>query len=282
MAISPDGTHVYIGYYGGTKNSGGRPKAFIVTSTNGGASFATPVQINGNDNMYWYAEGAQADNAGNAYLTFSRETAAGTTGADLMFVRSANGGSTWTSSLIDTSPQGPTCNVPDPPCLDDNYNGQIVVALDPAGKLMIAITKNAAAGAKKVLYTKTSVDHGVTWSSPVAVTTNRVGDQGFQQVVAGPTANDFRTIWSDDRNGTSRYNTYFSRTTDAGATWTSEVLLSNVGTFPGATYKTATGYHFPFGDYMSLAVTNTGANVAIWGEGENRDTVGGCWYAIGN
>ena len=264
------------------KQHRGTPKAFIVTSTNGGSTFGTPQQINANDGRYWYAEGAQADNAGNVYFAFSRETVAGTTGADLYLVRSTNAGGSWTTSLVDSSLQGPACNVASPPCLTDNYNGQIVVGLDPAGKLLVAYTKNSAAGAKKVLYTKSSTDKGVTWTSPVAVTTNRAGDQGFQQVAAGLSANDFRIIWSDDRNGASRYNTYFSQTTDGGATWTPEVLLSNVGTYPGAAYKTATGYHFPFGDYGGLAVTNTGANVAIWGEGENRDTVGGSWYAVGN
>jgi len=282
MTVSPDGTHVYIGYYGSTKAKGGTPKAFIVTSVNGGTTFAVPQRVNTNDGRYWFAESAQADNAGNAYFAFSRETTAGTAGSDLYLVRSANGGGTWTTTLVDSSTQGPACNVASPPCLTDNYNGQIVVALDPAGRLMVAYTKNAAAGARKVLYTKTSIDHGVTWTSPVSVTADRAGDQGFQQIAAGQASNDFRVLWSDDRNGASRYNTYFSRTSDGGVTWTSEVLLSNVGTYPGAAYKTATGYHFPFGDYAGLAVTSTGANVAIWGEGENRDTVGGSWYAVGN
>jgi hypothetical protein len=101
-------------------------------------------------------------------------------------------------------------------------------------------------------------------------------------VAAGRVAGDFRVMWSDNRNGASRYNTYLSQTLDGGATWSTEALLSNVGTFAGATYKETNGYHFPFGDYSGLAVTNTGVNVAAWGEGENRDTVGGTWYVVGN
>ena len=49
----------------------------------------------------------------------------------------------------------------------------------------------------------------------------------------------------------------------------------------GANYKTANGYAFPYGDYMDIAVTASGTNVVIWGEGEDYVGPGGTWFTRG-
>jgi hypothetical protein len=49
----------------------------------------------------------------------------------------------------------------------------------------------------------------------------------------------------------------------------------------GAPYKTANGYAFPYGDYMDIAVTNSGQNLVTWGEGPNYVGPGGTWFTRG-
>ena len=82
------------------------------------------------------------------------------------------------------------------------------------------------------------------------------GDAGFPVIEAGPAANDFRVAWQDNRNGATAYNTWYRRTTDGGATWSTQVRLSDATS--GAPYKTAAGYAFPYGDYFDIDVTRRG------------------------
>ena len=95
---------------------------------------------------------------------------------------------------------------------------------------------------------------------------------------AGPAAGDFRVVWQDSRNA-GAWNTWYRRTTSGGATWSTQVRLSDVT--GGANYKTANGYAFPYGDYMDIAVTASGTNVVIWGEGEDYVGPGGTWFTRG-
>jgi hypothetical protein len=46
----------------------------------------------------------------------------------------------------------------------------------------------------------------------------------------------------------------------------------------GATYKTAGGYAFPYGDYLEIAVDAEGRTHLIWGEGASYGGPGGTWY----
>jgi len=99
-------------------------------------------------------------------------------------------------------------------------------------------------------------------------------------VEAGSTAGDFRVAWQDNRNGATAYNTWYTRTTNGGGTWSTAVRLSDQGS--GAPYKTANGYAFPFGDYLDIAVTSSGTNIVIWGEGPNYVGPGGTWSTQGS
>ena len=53
-------------------------------------------------------------------------------------------------------------------------------------------------------------------------------------IVAAPDGS-FRLVWQDDRNGHLSWNTWYSRSDDAGATWSKAVRLSDRES--GADYK---------------------------------------------
>jgi len=105
-------------------------------------------------------------------------------------------------------------------------------------------------------------------------------NNGFPALVAGSTAGDFRLVFQDDRNGsTNAWNTWYRKTSNGGATWTAALRISDLGS--GAPYKTASGYNFPYGDYLELAVDSAGQNHIIWGEGLSYTGPGGTWYTRG-
>jgi hypothetical protein len=46
----------------------------------------------------------------------------------------------------------------------------------------------------------------------------------------------------------------------------------------GFDYVSRKGFNEPYGDYGEIAVTNTGATFAVWGEGKSYLGPGGVWF----
>ncbi len=182
---------------------------------------------------------------------------------------------THTLAEFGTSAAPPPCPVFQ--CYPDYYDATPSVAADSTGHLAVAYTFSTVAGGPKSLYTATSAD-GVTWSAPRLV--NSHGDSNFPQIAAGPAPGDFRLAWQDNRTGA--FNTWYTASTDRGASWTGQVKLSNRTS--GAPYKSAAGYTFPDGDYFGIAVSSAGVTYAIWGEADGSSIYccGDTWYVHGS
>jgi hypothetical protein len=265
LQISPSGKDVYIAF-----NSS---DSYVVASHDYGATFGTRVKTN-SDSLYWFAEGGAVAPNGTVYFSESAENQSATGQVKLAIVRSADMGATWTTTFIDTSEQQPACTVPS--CGVDFFAPQATVAADSTGRLLVAYTLGTVSGGPKGLYVRTSTN-GVAWSARQQL--NGLGDSGFPVVTHGPAGGDFRVAWQDNRNGASAYNTWYTRTTDGGSTWSSQLRLSDLGT--GAAYKTANGYAFPYGDYFEMETAPSGTNYVIWAEGTNYVGPGGTWYTRG-
>jgi hypothetical protein len=121
-------------------------------------------------------------------------------------------------------------------------------------------------------------DEGAHWSPNVLV--NAFGDSNVPQMDSGPVPGDFRLAWQDDRTG--RFNAWYARSTDGGASWGPQVRLSNLSS--GAPYKSPDGYTFTHGDYFQIAVSSTGVALVIWGEadGSSLYCCGDVWYTKGS
>jgi hypothetical protein len=155
------------------------------------------------------------------------------------------------------------------------------VAADASGRLVLTYNVGATAGGPQRMWARSSTDRGLTWSARVELSNGSatVNNQ-FTAVAAAPGSGDFRAVWQDDRNGSqTKWNTWYRRSTDGGATWGTAIRVSDLGT--GATYKSAAGYAFPYGDYFELAVDPTGRAHVVWGEGASYDGPGGTWYTRG-
>jgi hypothetical protein len=265
LTISPNGQDVYVAF-----NSS---DSYVVASHDGGASFSARVKTN-SDTLYWFAEGGAVAPNGTVYFAESAENQNATGPVKLAVLKSTNGGTSWTTTFVDTSQQQPPCSVPS--CGVDFFAPSASLDVDGAGTILLAYSANSVAQANKTMYVRTSTD-GITWSARTDIGQN-TGDNGFPSVEAGPTAGDFRVAWQDSRNA-GAWNTWYRRTTNGGSTWAAQVKLSDATS--GAPYKTANGYTFPYGDYLDLAVNASGMSFVIWAEGPNYVGPGGTWFTQG-
>lgn len=270
LAISKNGQHVYVAF--------NASNAYIAASHNYGASFSAPVKTN-NDTRYWFHNGGAVAPNGNVYFSAVDYTQDYTGDAYIDVIGSTNGGTSWSTTRVDTSAQMPDC-----PWAAGCYFGFLgpsaVLAIDTAGKIMLAYPAGDVAGAPERMYVRTSTD-GVAWSARSEISNGSATvNNGFPAIAAGPTAGDFRVVWQDDRNGsTNAWNTWYRRTANGGNTWSAAIQLSDQST--GAPYKDSFGYRFPYGDYFEMAVDSTGRNHVIWGEGISYTGPGGTWYTRG-
>jgi hypothetical protein len=270
LAISATGQHVYVAY--NASNS------YISASHDFGQTFSAPVKTN-NDTRYWFHNGGAVAPNGDVYFSAVDYSQDYSGDSFINVIRSTNSGISWITTRVDQSAQMPDCAWA--AGCDFGFLGpSAVLAIDAAGMIALAYPAGAASGAPERLYVRTSTD-GTIWSARTELSNGSATvNNGFPAIAAGPTAGDFRVIWQDDRNGaTNKWNTWYRRTTNGGATWSAAVRLSDQAT--GAPYKDASGYRFPYGDYFELAVDSSGRNHVLWGEGISYTGPGGVWYTRG-
>ena len=269
LIVSGNGADVYIGF-------NAKLAFYVAISHDSGNSFAAPVLAT-TESLWYYSYGGIVAPNGTAYFAVGGETTihakqTGSTNVELL--SSSDGGNTWSDHYFATGQEGAACTVKN--CYPDFYAPQDTITADAQGNLLFTYTKNDVVHGNNSLYVSRSTD-GINWTTPVVL--NALGNSTSPELGTGPTPNDFRMVWQDNRNGTTAWNTWYARSTDGGVTWSSAVRLSNLGS--GASYKSSLGYQFPFGDYMGLGVNSAGVNFVIWGEGANVYTDGGTWYTRG-
>lgn len=272
------GTDVYVGF-------NHEEQFFVAASHDAGQTFAA-VQVNSNAAPgSSLAGGATVDPAGNVYFgwtAYARHELP-TRPVSIFVSRSADGGRTWNTSLLDVSSAPPDC---DAQSCETGYLGpQIALASDAAGALYALWNAGAVNGGPERIYFSSSITGGASWAERANVSNAEPGvEHSFPALVAGA-AGDVRIAWMDARTpDTSQvhrqlWNTYYRSSTNGGATWSAETQLS--GPVRGYDYILAGGFRFPFGDYFGLAIDSDGATQAVWGEGQNYKAPGSIWYAQG-
>ena len=83
------------------------------------------------------------------------------------------------------------------------------------------------------IYYARSEDHGSSFSVPIQV--NSVDGHAIEISYSGPkiesVGNTIHIIWADQRNGYDATNIYYSRSLDAGETWTEEIPIGDESEF---------------------------------------------------
>lgn len=271
--IAVRGNDVYIAY----DHLTGRG-VWIAVSHNRGATFA-PVKIDPGINFgVALSSSGTVDPSGNIYFSWvGYERHGQAKGPVNAFItKSADGGATWTTKVIDVSAETVDCSAFQ--CGWAYLSAQIVVASDAAGTLYALWNASTVDRGPARLYFAKSTDAGATWSPKVDLSTAPQGvNHTFPAIVAGA-AGDVRIAWMDTRAG-SLWNTYYRSSSNGGASWSTEVDLSSY--VSGFSYIQPDGFSFPFGDYFELDIDDRGTAHVIWGEGLNWDSPGSIWYSRG-
>ncbi len=200
---------------------------------------------------------------------------------NLYVTTSRDKGRTWSSVVVDVSQIATDCA-----CGGWDYWGaQMALAVDARNRVYVLWNANRRQSAPQRLYYAHSSDAGATWSAPMDVSAAPIGANNVFPAMAARGDGDVRIAWMDDRNGHdaggddpgARWNTYYRRSTDGGATWSSEAVLS--ADVRGYAYKFRNGYLQPYGDYLEIDIDGAGQTQAIWGEGNSYVGPGNIWYA---
>ncbi len=245
------------------------------SSHDGGQTF-TSVKVNANANFGWsLAGGGAIDDAGNVYFGWEGYTQNG--GAkgpvNIYVTKSADGGLTWTSTLLDVSGAPPDCSAFS--CGWAYLGPGTAMSNDAAGQLYILWNSGTVdKGPERVFYS-TSKDRGQTWSLKTDVSFAATGvDHAFPAIIAGAPG-DVRIAWMDARNSPN-WNLYYRSSTNGGASWSGESILNSY--VAGYNYIFSNGFRYPFGDYFTMTIDGQNHTQAAWGEGYNYSTPGDVWY----
>ena len=273
MAVSADGRDVYISWNG---PNGGDP--WIAQSHDVGETWAQALLDEG-DRYYFAYDGAVMDD-GTVVLSESSITYTGPGAAPEGVVRqhafvSEDRGTTWTNVVVDSVPVG----IPCADCRADYYIGHTSVSVDDEGLLAYAYDAATQDLGPERAYVRTSTDGGLTWSSRRALSAR--GEHATSPMVEATGDGDLRLVYMLTSGGydLDRWNAWYRRSTDGGATWSAPVKISDKTS--GARYKHADGFEEIYGDYGEIAITNRGKTFAIWGEAFSYVGPGGSWFNRG-
>jgi hypothetical protein len=272
------GTDVYVGF--------NHEERFLVAASHDAGQTFTVADVNPNADPGWsLAGGATVDPAGNVYFgwtAYARHEMA-VHPVSIYMSRSGDAGHTWSTVLLDVSSAPPDCSAQH--CETGYLGAQVALASDAAGALYALWNAGSANGGQERIYFSSSTTAGATWSARVDVSAAPAGvEHCFPAIVTGASG-DVRIAWMDTRMTEAGHpnhplwNTLYRSSTNGGATWSEESLLSSPAN--GYDYILPNGFRFPFGDYFGLAIDSEGTTQAVWGEGRNYKSPGSIWYSRG-
>jgi hypothetical protein len=272
IAMTDDGQDVYVSWNGPT---GGDP--WIAQSHDAGVTWSQRKVVD--SRRYFFAMDADVDSEGTVFFSESSFDYSGPAASAVGQVRhhvfiSRDEGRTWEKTVLGSVELGQPC-VSDL-CYADFYAGHNTVTADGDGDLVYAFDGATVPLGPQRIYVRTSTNGGLTWTPPITVST--VGRMTTAPAAEATGNGDIR-LWFAERRPTHRWNIWYRRSTDGGATWSTAVRISDATS--GAGYKNANGFLEFYGDYGEVAVMSNGKTIATWSEGFSWLGPGGTWFNIG-
>ncbi len=227
------------------------------------------------------AAGATVDPSNNVYFSWMAYPKKNllTQPTSVYVSRSADGGRSWSTTLMDLSSAAPNCS--SETCSAGFLASQIALASDDSGTVYAVWNAGLIAGGPQRIYFSSLTNGAGNWSPKVDVGNAATGVEHCFPTVSAGRAGDVRIAWMDtrikDKKDHPLWNTFYRASTDGGANWSAESQLS--GPARGYDYIRPSGFLFPFGNLFSLGIDNLGITHAVWGEGRNYWTPGSIWYS---
>jgi hypothetical protein len=267
------GRDIYLAYSQATNH-------FISHSHAGGAFVQTDVL---RENVVAFAEGGVADAAGNVWYAWADCESSNCTGVpavDYRVSKTKVGTLSTAFTEVATSVQGPKC--PFSRCGFAFFGPQDDIAVGGNGDLYLAWQQgqdSSQRGSPPIVNLSRSADGGKTWTmvgrldDKTATGCAGAACYALFPTLRGGHGDTLYASWMDDRNGDpidhqNGWNVWLRTSTTAGTSWTGP--SQRMSPFmPAQSQSRPTGFLFPYGDYMGLALNSCGQPMLVWGEGHN-------------
>lgn len=231
-----------------TDTRGGNQDIYFSKSTDGGLSFSANVRVNDlTPNFQWNPDIA-VDGAGLIHAIWEDNRNAFTTGPDIYYANSTDGGLSFNPSLrVNNDATGV-----------EQARPSIAVAQDRSVYAVWDDPRNGARG--RDIYFSKSVDLGITWTPNIFVNDDSAGANQDSATIAVDTLGGIYVVWVDSRNAATAPDIYATRSSNGGSTFTAN---SKVNDDLGATLQIS----------PSLAL-GAGKIQAMWSDGRTTGSTG--------
>lgn len=204
---------------------------FVSRSTDGGVSWTGPVPLNSNaatDGQFGdddITPQIETDGSGNWICVWGASPQQFGNDGEIMFARSFNNGSTW-STMAPLNSNAAT---------DSNRDVLPKIATDGNGNWVCAWVSRIGSGDTDLLVSR-SADNGENWTAPAALNTNASTDSGNDSVleIATDYSGNWLVVWTSYENLGGAVGTegdiLVSRSADNGENWTAPAVLNTDAT----------------------------------------------------
>ncbi|MGB0383472.1 MAG: exo-alpha-sialidase, partial [Ardenticatenaceae bacterium] len=186
----------------------GNPDIYFATSTDGGTTWSANVKVNDDADTAQYDPSVAVDANGTVYATWEDNRNAD---QDIYFATSTDNGQSWSADVKINDDAGGTWQ----------YNPSMAVS--PNNTLYVSWADNR--NGNQDVYFASSTNGGATWSANVKVNDDAGGAWHNNPSLAVDANDNVVVAWEDLRNGDQ--DIYFARSTDSGATWSSNVKVND-------------------------------------------------------
>src|SRR5439155_9533599 len=138
----------------------------------------------------------------------------------------------------------------------DYYDGHDALSADDQGNLVALYDGATTDHGPQRIWARTSTDEGRTWGARAALSAK--GENALSPAVESRGNGDVRAWYMQTVNhdNPDDWNVFYRSSANGGVSWSSPVKISDATS--GAAYKTANGFAEVYGDYVEIAITDTG------------------------
>jgi hypothetical protein len=235
----------------------------VTFSADGGTTWSTPNQLSAahNNGTVGGRQGSAVRTGPDGTVYVFWEDGDNKVGNKMVVASSSDGGVSW------TRPRdiAPVRDIADPiPGANFRTDSFLSAAVDQRDGAVYAAWSDATGAAGHIVVTR-SADKGVSWSAPKTVSAAANGYAFFQGLGVAPNGRVDVGYQALKATSTTTYGTgnatidsYYTKSTDGGATWSAPVKVSSTPSDPAASAQNNLARQF-WGDYNTLVSTNTTA-----------------------